>query len=572
MLRLALALSTSISFADTVIADADTVYTNALVYTVNKRQPWAEAVAVSDGKIEFVGSAQNVLEFVGDNTEIIDLKGRFLMPGFQDAHIHPLEGASLESFYGCRLEELQKREPNPENWIPYIRACKQLNRPIKWVLGGGHDLADLIDLKRMPKDILDEALPNTPAAFMEKSSHSMWVNSQALRETGVTKSTPDPQGGIIIKDPETGEPNGIMLDSAGDELAHKALAQTPDLQEARYEALLLSQDMMAAEGITSATNARVYWQRGNLLPWLRAEREGTLKQRNIMAIWAYPHMADGLQIPALKKMYRDDKNSRLRLSQVKFYSDGTISNNSAAMLTAYHTLVHPDMKSHGLNYFTEERLTKYITELERVGFDAHIHALGDRAARESLNAIEAARIANEEFDLQPRHQLTHLALIHPDDIPRFGELNVAANFQFNFDIEDYSDQSEDDWWDTMVGETDSLISPAVEIFDTGGKVVLSSDWDVSYMSPLVSIEIFTETYAEGNNKDALIAFAIEAYTLNAAYVMRHDDVTGSIEVGKFADFVILEDNPFEVSVPEIRDIPVYWTLVEGQTIYQAPAE
>lgn len=565
--------------ADTVVAD--TILINGEFYTVNEQQPWAEAIAIKDGKILFVGDEAGVERFQGAQTSVVDLNGKFVLPGFQDAHIHPLEGASISTFFGCYVEDMRRGEPDPEKWVKYLKTCNDMDRPIEWVLGGGHDLSDLVGLGRMPKEILDDAFPDKPAAFMEKSSHSFWVNSLALERAGITKDTRNPQGGLILKDPETREPIGILTDSAGDEIAHFALQQTPALQEARYEALLLSQDMMTSVGITSATNARVYWDRGNAEPWLRAEEEGTLKTRSIMAIWAYPHMEDDAQLAAIKDMYRDDRYegdnpSLLRWSQVKFYSDGVVSNNSAAVLEPYTRFVHPDLAARPLggNYFTEERLNRYVSELEEIGFDVHIHALGDRGVRESLNAIEYAQSQNPDLAQNRRHQLTHISMANAADIPRFAALGVVPNIQITYgesedEMAEEELESEDDGWFSIIANTTAEFTPVLALHDSGARVVLSSDWDVAPMSPLVAIEAMID-FAEGVwSEDDAVAFAIKAYTLNAAYAMHHDDVTGSIEVGKYADLVVLDGNLFEVPKDQISDAAVLATYLAGEKVFES---
>lgn len=561
---------------------ADKVLFNADVYTVNEQQPWAQAVAIKDGKIVFVGSDEAVQSHIGHRTKVMDMKGQMVLPGFQDAHVHPLEGMSLSTFMGCDLIPLSDTGTNPETWIEELKKCNDIDFPHDWILGGGHSIQDVLKLDRMPKLVLDEAFPDKPAAFMEKSSHSMWVNSKALELVGIDKDSPDSQGGLIFKDPKTGEPTGLLSDSAGDELLHKALHKTPKLQQARYEALMMSQDFLAEHGITSATNGRLYWDRGNLEPWLKAEQENTLKTRSIMALWAYPHMEDDYQLDILKSMYRDNAGDLLRLSMIKFYSDGVVINNSAAVIEPYNHLIHPFAKRYGLNYFTEKRMAKYITELEKVGFDVHIHGLGDRGVRESLNAIEIAQAANPQLKGQTRHQITHVALAREDDIARFAELNVAANIQINAEEGEYGSGVEvgehtnykcvhiddPDYWFKIIGDVDVLFTPIFEIDGEGGRVVLSSDWDVSSVNPLVSIRNAVKMANGELSNDKVIAFAIKAYTLNPAYVMRHDDVTGSIEVGKYADIAVLDKNLFDLPPEDIAQAKVTLTLLAGEPTYQ----
>lgn len=556
----------------------DLVLTNATIYTVNEKQPIASAVAIQDGKIVFVGNDKETTAFIGPKTKVMDMEKKLVLPGFQDAHIHPMEGASLESFMRCNLIEISAKDENPENWIEQIKPCADISFPHDWILGGGHDYYQLTNLKRMPKELLDEAFPDKPAAFMEKTSHSMWVNSKALEMVGITKDTPHPQGGKIGKDPITGEPNGVLFDSAGDELMHKALAKSTKLQAARYDAIMASQDLLAQHGITSAVNARVYWTRGSLEPWLKAEKDNTLKARNVMSLWAYPHLDDDYQLTKLKSMYQNDKKSLLRVSQVKFYSDGVSELNSAAVLKPYGILVHDQADPTGGNYFTAERLKKYITELEPIGFGAIIHSIGDRGIRESLNAIEAANKANPELaGNKRRHYLTHVHWVHEQDIPRFGQLNIPADTQMNYvNYEDYSEGSIDaatfaeaGFYKELLKHNESDRNPLPEIQKTGGRIIISSDWDVAEIDPLFSIQNAVQEFYGAMPPADIVKLAVKAYTLNAAYALDQEDQTGSVEVGKFADLIVLDKNIFDIPVNTIRDAKVIQTLLSGKEVYRA---
>lgn len=324
--RCALIFGLSIHFA---VASPDTIVVNGAIYTVDEAQSWIEAFAITDGVISEVGTSHEIRKLSHQDTRIIDLEGQFVMPGFHDAHIHPMEGVSLSSFMGCDLIPIIEADPDPESWVEPLKDCNEIAFPHDWVLGGGHDNGSLLALDRHPKALLDDAFPDKPAAFMEKSSHSMWVNSLALSLLGINAESEHPQGGKIFKDPESGEPIGILSDSAGDELMHIALASNPKLQEARFHAVIDSQALMSSYGITSAVNARLYWLRGNLIPWQRAADEGLLTVRNTMSLWAYPNLDDEHQIAQLKKMYSNDSSSMLRVNKVKFYSDGVPELNSA---------------------------------------------------------------------------------------------------------------------------------------------------------------------------------------------------------------------------------------------------
>jgi len=552
----------------------DLVLTNATIYTVNEQQPVASSVAIQDGKIIFVGNDKEIQTYIGTQTKVMNMEKKLVLPGFQDAHVHPMEGASLETFLGCGLVDISAEFDDPELWIDKIKSCANLSAPHDWILGGGHDHHQLMNLNRLPKEILDEAFPNKPVAFMEKSSHSMWVNSKALEFVGITKDTPHPQGGKIGKDKVTGEPTGILYDSAGDELMHKALAKTPKLQAARYQAILKSQELLAKHGITSAVNARVYWTRGSLEPWLKAQQQNSLKARNIMALWAYPHLDDTYQIKKLKSMYQNDKESLLRVNKIKFYSDGVPDLNSAAVLDPYGVLVHDQAEPLGGNYFTGKRLAKYITELEPAGFGAVIHAIGDRGTREALNAIEAANKANPTLaDNEQRHYITHVHWVSEQDTPRFAKLNIPADTQMNYiDFEDYD--SGDFYGDEalnhlLYANSKSNFNALPDIHKTGARIVISSDWDVANIDPLFSIQNAIQEFKGAISEHEIIKLAVKAYTLNAAYALKQENQTGSIEVGKYADLIVLDKNIFTIPVTTIHDSKVILTLLAGEEVYRA---
>jgi len=556
------------------VKSADLVILNATVHTVNEQQPWAEALAIKDGRLIYVGNDGAAQAYITEYTRVVDLDKKLIMPGFQDAHIHPMEGASLESFMGCNLVDISANDSNPENWIDDLVACKEIESPHNWILGGGHDHWQLLGLKRLPKEILDDAFPNTPAAFMEKSSHSMWVNSKALEVIGITKDTAHPQGGKIGRDPLTGEPSGILYDSAGDELMHKALAKTPALQKARYGAIQLSQDLMSSVGITSAVNARVYWTRGSLEPWLKADKDDILTVRNIMSLWTYPHLDDDYQLGQIKAMYSNDKESLLRVSKVKFYADGVPDLNSAAVLNDYGHLVHDQAELKGGNYFTGKRMAKYIAELEKVGFSAIIHAIGDRGVRESLNAIAWANKSNPTLANNKRHHyITHVSWVHPSDIPRFAALNIPADAQLNYEMDMRgegvfgSHPELDEQLAALVPNNQSDLTPLPELYQSGARITLSSDWDVSHMNPLVNIQNATTVFNKVMPPKDLVKFAVKAYTLDAAYVLNQQKDTGSIEVGKYADMVVLDQNIFTINKSKIHDSKVLMTFLAGEEVY-----
>ncbi len=528
------------------------------IYTVNEAQPWAEAVAIKDGRIISVGTNDAVLAYAGAETQVIDLDGLMVMPGIHDVHMHPLEAGSPVGG-DCPL----KPNTPPESLIPILQRCASRQSDTGWVLGWGHSIYALLESERLPLDILDEAIPDRPAAMGEETSHSVWVNSAALAAAGIDANTPDPPGGVIDRDPETGQLTGILFDNAGDLVLELAHAQYKNLDELNYEGLLYSLDMIAQSGITSLVDARVYRTRGHHEVWQRAEQEGTLTARAVLSLWAYPHFDDAEQITELIAMYNDDPDSLLRVTQVKLYADGLIENGTAALLEPYQNDLGLPTKL-GLNYFDEERMTRYLTELERAGFDLHIHTIGDRAVREALNAIEAAQARNGHT-VSSRHRLTHLEMIHPDDRSRFVELGVIADFQV---AGEFADPSYAVYSIPFIGDRAYDMIPVRSVYDTGAVVTLSSDWDVSTLLPFVGMQrsLMREQQSLPN-----LEAAIRAYTIDAAYLMRQEEKTGSVEAGKLADLIVLDQNLFEIPQAQISHTQVLLTLLGGEEIYRHPS-
>ena len=531
---------------------SEVVLYNAAVYTVNPNQPWAKAIYFRDGLIEFVGSNEEALELASEDAELIDLEGKMIMPGIHDVHMHPLE--AMSPFSGTCL--LDSSVEDAEDYIPELENCAPEQIATEWVLGFGHSVFTLLETDRPPVEILDEAIPDKPVAIMEETSHSFWVNSKALELAGITKDTPNPPGGVIVKDPKTGQPTGILFDSAGDLVMDLAWAPTDEILELNYEGLLEALALLNEHGITSVCEARTYWKRNFQDAWLRAEDEGQLSVRAILNLWAYPNMNDDEQIKELASLYKNDPDSFLRMSQIKVYDDGILINSTAAMLEPYLETLGDIPSNNGLNYFSEERLTRYIRELEPIGFDFHIHAIGDRGVREALNAIEKGQ------EGQGRHRLTHLEIVNPADYPRFKQLNITADMQVAGDFAQPNQWHENDF---LIGERAEPLIPLKDLFEAGARITLSSDWDVSDLNPFVGMQNALTRKPQNLSN---LADVIQAYTLNAAYTMRQEDKVGSLEVGKRADLIVLNQNLFEIAVSKISKTNVLMTFLEGKLVYE----
>jgi len=501
----------------------EVVYFNGNIYTVNADQPSASAMIVKDGIITFVGSTIDAQTQAGTLSEQIDLQGLFVMPGIHDVHLHPLEASSENFQFIIDIEET-----DPENYATDVEAALAANPGSDWLLGWGHSLETILDAERMPKEILDDIAPNRPVAIMEATSHSLWVNSAALEAAGYTDASENPTGGVLMRE-DNGELNGILIDNAGNLLLDIALASTTDRAEKDYQGLVeYGLPELAKNGITSVCDARTYWKRNHQDIWKRAVYQNTLTVRVNLGLWAYPTEEDASQIETIKSLYSNDPNSLLRINQIKLYSDGIIHNTTSAMHADFLVDYFGEPTNNGVNYFTEERIADYIAALEGTGFDFHIHAIGNRGIHESLNAIETSGTS------AGRHRLTHVEFVDPADYPRFAALNVTADAQVAGDFTNPMHWHDNDY---LVGpELSENIIPLRSLKENGARIALSSDWDVSSLSPFVGLQnAVTRTPQALSLEDAIIA-----YTLNAAYVMRQEDKVGSLEVGKEADFIVLD--------------------------------
>lgn len=530
----------------------DMVLRNGVIYTVNEAQPLAEAVAIDEGLIVFVGSNTEVEQYIGSNTTVEDLNGRMVMPGIHDVHIHPLEAASESITF-----QLSSSETNPENFATAIANAHAANPGSGWLIGSGHSIFTLLDATRPVKEIINEVVSNRPVIILEETSHSAFVNSMALELAGFTRTSPDPVGGIIMKDLQTGEPNGILIDNAGNIVMD--LAQAPSSQTRMSDYDGLTQYMLpelAKHGITSISDARSYWKRDHHLVWKQVEDDNQLTVRVNLGLWAYPDADDNTQIPALQALYSNDASKLLKINQVKFYVDGITINTTAALKSDYLIDLFERPSNNGLNYFTESRLASYLAALEPVGFDFNIHAIGNRGITEALNAIAQGGSSTG------RHRLTHIEIMSPSDYPRFAQLNVTADTQVAGEFTNPSNWAENA---EFIGQENSQnIIPLKSLSEAGARITLSSDHDVSTLNPFVAMQ-HAVTRAP---QELSLAETIKAYTINSAYVMRQENQVGSIEVGKEADLIVLDQNILDISPTRIAQTKVDLTILLGEVIYR----
>lgn len=535
---------------------ADLVLHNGAIYTVNENQPWAEAIAIKDGVISYVGDDVGVERFIGEETQVVDLDGNMVMPGFQDPHLHVLEAGVNENL--CLVPEFG----DPREYIDHVRDCAEDQRGKDWVFAAGADMRYLLEFSRLPIDILDEAVPDRPVLVLDNLGHGAWLNSLAMEAVGYDGLEDDPAGGIIVYNSFTGEPTGIVLENAQQVVRNAVFPPTEANLDLAYEGLLTALETLAENGITTVSDAGGYWTRGHHEVWYRAEEEGELTVRASNALYVYPDLPFDDQLAELAELHTNDPDSLVRFDQAKIYVDGILDLGTSALHEPYlEGFGIPNLALDGFLYFSPDVLDQYAVELDAAGFQLHFHVTGDRATHLALNAIESASEAN---NTDRRHRLTHLYLVDRADFPRFNELNVIADYQL---ATSSTDPSYLDYLYDHIGERFDDYLPAFAMFDVGIHVVISSDWDADDLSPFAKIESILSSDAP-NTPD--LATTIRMMTLDVAYLLHQEDVTGSIEVGKLADLIILDSNLFDVRPNQIGNVAVLATFLEGEVVYQSP--
>ncbi|WP_076414509.1 amidohydrolase [Shewanella sp. UCD-KL12] len=531
---------------------ADLIMTNAVIYGHQS----ADTLAVYDGNIVYIGNEDGVNGYRNAQTQVIDLEHAFVMPGFIDNHNHVFEAASSAGG-NCELN----MDASLAEQVPYLKACRKQANDNEWLMGYGFSIDAVLHEQNdsTPLEVIDRIYPDHPVVIMEQTSHSMWVNSQALRRAGITKESIEPQGGKILKDEETGELNGILLDNAGDLVMEMAWNSLENQFDASYIGLMSGLEEAAAHGITTIGDGRLYWKRGWYEVWRAAEKNDELTARVSLRPWIYPTDSMAAQLKYLKSIHSSDKSGLLLVDQVKMYSDGIFINGTAKLLKPYIDTYIAD-EPLGINYIAPQQMPSWLDKLNQIGFGAHIHAIGDGAIRESLNAVEYVRNKGAS---RP-YTLTHVELVNPQDVPRFAKLDITADFQVGSDYVAHHDHS---WAEPFLGEKRSrLLMNLKTIFDTGANVSLSSDWNVHNINPLVGIANSITMGATGLPD---IDTAIDAYTINAAASLGISEVTGSIEVGKSADFAIIDSDITQLAVEEIVYAEVIMTLLQGKVVFDA---
>lgn len=538
----------------------DLLLTDGRFYDRGRWRPDVDSVLVRDGRIAAMGRG---LSAVG--VEVVDLQGAWVLPGFHDAHVHPVQ-AGLE-LNACDLSGGE----DVDDYLAAVAAYVADRPGDDWVVGGGWSM-DAFPGGVPTADLLDRVAPDRPVFLPNRDHHSAWVNTAALRLAGVDRATPDPSDGRIERDGD-GRPTGALHEGAM-ELVRR-LVPPPGRDELR-SALLTAQARLHSLGIVGWQDALVGDGLGipdALDTYLDARRDGTLTAKVVAALW-WDRTRGDEQVADLVARRARAAEAGLDAGSVKIMQDGVCETFTAAVLEPYLDAHGHATGNRGLSFIEPADLARYVRRLDAEGFQVHLHALGDRAVRDSLDAIAHAVAVNGPSD--HRHHLAHVQIVHPDDVTRFGELSVTANAQPLWACLD----------DQMVDLTLPFLGELAQrqqyvfrsLVDTGAPLVFGSDWPVSSPDPLEGIQVAVTRRAPGGeghpapllaDQSLPLARAIDAYTRGSAWINRLEGSSGAIEVGLAADLAVLDRDVLALPPDEIASARVRQTFVDGRRVFEA---
>jgi predicted amidohydrolase YtcJ len=539
---------------------ADLILRGATVHTVDAARRTAAAVAIENGRIAAVGDAREVDALRGPATRVVDLDGAMVLPGFQDAHCHL--GDSGHATTLCSLEGSRDAGEH----LRRIAAYRDAHPERDWIVGSGWSMSDF------PGGIptaaaLDAVVSDRPAVLTNRDIHGVWANSRALEAAGITAATPDPPGGRIERD-EHGAPIGTLQEQAMALVLDRAPAPT---HADRLAGIRAGVEYYHRLGITACQDARV--DAALQAAYEELARSGDLGLRVRGALEWEVHRGEE-QLAELVERRRSGTVGRLACGNVKLFHDGVVENRTAAMLDPYLDAAGRPTGEHGLHMYDQADLERFVRLCDAEGFGIHIHTIGDRAVRDSLDALEAAARVNGRRDA--RHQLAHVQFAHPADLPRFRALGVIANVTPLWARrEAYVAEMTLPFVSARAG---AGMYPFASIVRAGGALAFGSDWAVSTPDPRQQLALAIsrrdplgeaeEPFLPDERLD--LGTAIAAQTIGAAHACGIDADTGSVEAGKLADLVVLDRDLFATAPADYLDVQVLATLIEGEVVHAAP--
>lgn len=527
-----------------------TYYLHGKIYTNDPKHPWADAMAVRDEKILCVGTISQILLDCGgaESNDVVQLKGLFVMPGFNDAHAH-LGGAGRN-----KLNLTLNNATSVDDVLNLVKAAAEKHKPGEWILGSGWDQSRWPDQKYPTRLELDQAAPNNPVYLDHVSGHIAVANSLALKHAEINSETPNPQGGEIGRFAD-GEPNGLLKERATGMVTQR-IPDPPDAERRKGIELVLEE--LAQNGVTSVQDFSV-WE--DFLVYL------DLKQEKKLTVRITEWLPFTLPTDDLQNMRSEGGTTDpwLRTGALKGFLDGALGTHTAALLAPYSD----DPSTSGMLTMDPEKLKSMAIERDRVGFQLAFHAIGDKANRLALDTFESLLRVNPPRDRRDR--IEHAQVIAPEDIPRFGKLQVIASMQPSHETNDSR------WAEQRLGPERSKGAYAWKsLQDAGAKLAFGTDYDVEPINPLLGIfACVTRESAGGTPPGGWIpqeklplADCISAYTTGSAYAEFMEGKKGELKVGEFADFVVLSQDLTKIPMRDILKTEVLRTVVGGKPVYQ----
>mgnify|MGYP001814999890 CR=1 FL=1 len=562
------------------LATATKVYTNGKIYTVDTDRPWAEAVAIKDGKFIAVGTSGDVSAFIGDTTEVIDLDGAFVMPGIGDVHIHAALVMPKRAFCGLPGTFY---EPTEDQTIAVLKECIE-NYPEdrEWFIAAGWT-APAMSKETLTRQFLDELIPDRPAYVEDETGgHSAWFNTKAMEAAGITRDYVDSDEGYFTRT-EDGDIAGVANEGAVNLLLDALPPFDVELKKVAFQKLM---DEALSKGVTAFGEAYVGMFDGDLRTWHELHQEGKINQHVNLYFKGNLGTAELTPVETLDEWWNSYELPGIK--GVKLAMDGSIESFTAPLIDGYANTPKEPVESpipgdyldddppgeiNSAPVIPAEAFARYMVELDKAGYQVKTHAIGDGAVRMVLDGYEAA--FNAAGNNRLRHHIDHCSLVHEDDYQRFVEMDVSCtvwpplNAPLGYNVDGIKPVLKAETWARMYANRDRL--------DAGIRLANHTDAPAATMWPWFGMEASITRAFPGKPEKGTMGKAhaltleemIEIYTINSAWTLRIDDVTGSIEEGKFADMIILNHNLFAIPTTDIHKTEVQKTLFKGNVVYSA---
>lgn len=556
---------------------ASLVLFNGSIYTMDGERSQAEAIAIRDDKIIYVGNNEGVKSYISSATEVINLNGRMVLPGFVDGHIHSASGW-VTDMYQCNLASI---EPTEEAYLKELKRFANENPDLDVIIGKSFQVNVFGDLGPT-KEALDKIDSKRPIIITDTSQHSIWANSKAIEMAGITPSTKDPEGGKIYHNSD-GSVRGYFADvfsfNAVEDLGAITLEQYKDAwlnwqQEANSYGITSINDAGYLDGTTMTKTDR-YKMVSDM------EDEGSLSLRVNLS---YSPTVNDASEAAISQMFKDLEDSKQYESDyqvirtVKIFLDGVVEGRTGLLLEPYDVKANTKAGYKGVPIWTKENLNKFVEAVDKKGYSMHMHTIADGSTRMGIDAVERAKRINGETG--SRHVQTHITIMNKDDMPRMAENGIIAAMQ---PVWFYRDPLFSQLEEQMLGtERFNQMYAIKDMLDAGIIMTGSADYSVvPDYRPLAGIETGATQCSPYHGEDTDTAFVrnadqaaslmqmLEAYTINGAYQMGMEDKIGSLEVGKLADLVVLENNLFDIELKDIAETNIDYTIIGGRTVYDS---